>query len=287
MTVSSVQIWRHRVTQDTAWGAVPVRAAAAMTPTQGEGVPRPVTAWDELTTRPAATPHFLSLGDELIDGALGGGIGPGVTEIWGEEGSGKSHLGLLLALQVQLPLELGGLDGTAVYISTEGSIPVTRLKSLSEGIIERHPWMRIWSFLDNISVYNVQTFEEQQRILFSELPMRLSEDRSVRLVVIDSISGLLRTELHLHELARVHGVRIIAINQVADVVSGADSGGAILHRVKPALGLTWTVGLSARIAVTRDQRGRRQLHVLKSPCAPDASIDFTILDTCITASNNS
>ncbi|CEO97584.1 hypothetical protein PBRA_000929 [Plasmodiophora brassicae] len=215
-----------------------------MTPTQGEGVPRPVTAWDELTTRPAATPHFLSLGDELIDGALGGGIGPGVTEIWGEEGSGKSHLGLLLALQVQLPLELGGLDGTAVYISTEGSIPVTRLKSLSEGIIERHPWMRIWSFLDNISVYNVQTFEEQQRILFSELPMRLSEDRSVRLVVIDSISGLLRTEcapstersihvfhlsVHLHELARVHGVRIIAINQVADVVSGADSGGAILQ----------------------------------------------------------
>lgn len=116
MTVPPVQIWWHRVTQDTAWGAVPVRAAAAMTPTQGEDVPRPVTAWDELTTRPAATPHFLSLGDELIDGALGGGIGPGVTEIWGEEGSGKSHLGLLLALQVQL--SVSGCVGSLGFVVT-------------------------------------------------------------------------------------------------------------------------------------------------------------------------
>jgi hypothetical protein len=55
--------------------------------------------------------HHLSL---IIDGVQG------ITEISGEAGTGKTQFALRLALQVQLPAVEGGLDGAALYISSEG-----------------------------------------------------------------------------------------------------------------------------------------------------------------------
>lgn len=67
----------------------------------------------------------------VLDDWLRGGIPCGhLTEFAGEAGAAKTQLCLQLLLAVQLPHAVGGLDGAAVYIHTEGRAPLTRLKQL-------------------------------------------------------------------------------------------------------------------------------------------------------------
>ena len=48
----------------------------------------------------------------LMDTLLSGGlVVPGINEIAGNSGAGKTQLCLQLCLNVQLPAELGGLNG--------------------------------------------------------------------------------------------------------------------------------------------------------------------------------
>ena len=51
----------------------------------------------------------------------------------GEAGSAKTQLALQCLARVQLPRELGGLDGSAVYIYTEGDPPLKRMSQLLQG----------------------------------------------------------------------------------------------------------------------------------------------------------
>ena len=71
-----------------------------------------------------------------LDAWLRGGVPTrSVTEIAGEAGSAKTQLALQLLIAAQLPREMGGLDGTAVYVHTEGRAPLSRLKQL----VASHP----------------------------------------------------------------------------------------------------------------------------------------------------
>jgi DNA-repair protein XRCC3 len=74
-----------------------------------------------------------------LDAWLRGGVPTrSVTEIAGEAGSAKTQLALQLLIAAQLPREMGGLDGTAVYVHTEGRAPLSRLKQL----VASHPAVR-------------------------------------------------------------------------------------------------------------------------------------------------
>ena len=71
-----------------------------------------------------------------LDAWLRGGVPTrSVTEIAGEAGSAKTQLALQLLIAAQLPREMGGLDGAAVYVHTEGRAPLSRLKQL----VASHP----------------------------------------------------------------------------------------------------------------------------------------------------
>ncbi|MEM3590306.1 MAG: helix-hairpin-helix domain-containing protein, partial [Candidatus Bathyarchaeia archaeon] len=62
----------------------------------------------------------LTTGSKAIDELLGGGIETQtITEFYGEYGVGKSVLCHQLSVNVQLPIDKGGLDGGALYIDTE------------------------------------------------------------------------------------------------------------------------------------------------------------------------
>ena len=75
----------------------------------------------------------------VFDAWLRGGVPTrSVTEIVGEAGAAKTQFALQLLLAAQLPSSMGGLDGAAVYVHTEGRAPLTRLKQL----VERHPKIR-------------------------------------------------------------------------------------------------------------------------------------------------
>uniref|UniRef100_A0A2C9KIX7 DNA repair protein RAD51 homolog 3 n=1 Tax=Biomphalaria glabrata TaxID=6526 RepID=A0A2C9KIX7_BIOGL len=68
---------------------------------------------------------------------LGDGIPLGkITEICGAPGLGKTQLCLQLAVDVQIPVDIGGLDGEAVYIDTEGSFIVERLVDIATATVD-------------------------------------------------------------------------------------------------------------------------------------------------------
>src|SRR5437899_1741838 len=62
----------------------------------------------------------LTTGSKSFDELIGGGLETQtITEVYGEYGVGKSILCHQLAVNVQLPVDKGGLDGGALYLDTE------------------------------------------------------------------------------------------------------------------------------------------------------------------------
>src|SRR6266550_2127543 len=74
---------------------------------------------DELM-RMKANVRRLTTGSKSFDELVGGGLETQtITEVYGEYGVGKSILCHQLAVNVQLPVDRGGLDGGALYLDTE------------------------------------------------------------------------------------------------------------------------------------------------------------------------
>ncbi|KAK6091066.1 DNA repair protein xrcc3, partial [Batrachochytrium dendrobatidis] len=85
------------------------------------------------------TQRRLSFGDQILDSAFGGGLLTGsINELFGPASAGKTQLALQLSLQVQMPFSMGGLDGGAMYISTDKNFPSVRLLELSS-FSKAHP----------------------------------------------------------------------------------------------------------------------------------------------------
>ncbi|KAF8923731.1 DNA repair protein xrcc3 [Dissophora ornata] len=181
--------------------------------------------------------HWLSLGDPILDTALGGRgfMTRGITEVAGESAVGKTQLCLQLCLAVQLPLHLGGLDGSAVWLSTEGKFPYGRLESMIGYFVAKHkealPELDADQIRDNIYFDSMADQETQLHIFNYQLPILihdshiLSEEdegeasqkepatdrdddglkwprkKPVKLVIIDSITNNFRSELNVSATA--------------------------------------------------------------------------------------
>jgi len=66
----------------------------------------------------------ITTGSESLDTLIGGGVETkAITEVYGRFATGKSQLAFQLCLNVQLPKEKLGLEGNALFIDTEGSLP--------------------------------------------------------------------------------------------------------------------------------------------------------------------
>ena len=199
----------------------------------------------------------VSFGDDIIDDALGGGIGTNmVTEISGEAGAGKTQVCLKLALQAQLPIERGGLGSTSkvFYLSClEGEFPAKRLEDLAT-VLERKLRMEdvvgedgrqytAKGFLDNVITHMCPNTDDLIEVLSSHVPDMIAKD-NIRLVIIDSVAGVVRPEFHVgvsnaekgsneaklrkHVLFEVHraaqkvvrrsGVALVVVNQVTSLM---------------------------------------------------------------------
>jgi DNA-repair protein XRCC3 len=152
-----------------------------------------------------------------LDAWLRGGVPTrSVTEIVGEAGSAKTQLALQLLIAAQLPRAMGGLDGAAVYVHTEGRAPLSRLKQL----VASHPAVRAFvetktktktkteqkpehDFLRG--VYVVETLDDPDGLwtALASIASVLggnkqrqrhvsSVERPVRLIVVDSVSSPFR-----------------------------------------------------------------------------------------------
>eukprot|EP00037_Helgoeca_nana_P008828 m.78096 g.78096 ORF g.78096 m.78096 type:complete len:302 (+) comp19170_c0_seq2:542-1447(+) len=172
----------------TATAARAAKGAAATV----EYTSQAVTALDMLESPESGT-HVLTTGCAILDGILRGGIrARGITEIVGESASAKTQLCLQLAVTVQLPVEAGGLAGSAVFICTEDAFPNKRMAQLAETAHARWPEMGDTRVSDKVYVEHCGTVAGLLTLLTQRVPVMVRQ--GVRLVIIDSIAALFRGE---------------------------------------------------------------------------------------------
>jgi len=93
-------------------------------------------------------------------------------------------------LTAQKPKSEGGLEGAAVYIHSEGPFPSTRLDQL----VSQYPASKQQQLKNNIHTIRIRTSEEQYQVLAYQLPVFLERHPNIRVVLIDSISAIYRSE---------------------------------------------------------------------------------------------
>lgn len=157
----------------------------------------------------------IDSGAEIINQLLEGGYETdSITTVYGPAGSGKTNICMLCAIST---VKNGR---NVIYIDTDGSFSVSRLKQLSDDYEK---------IMEKIIFFKPTSFEEQKRA-FEE--MRKLESEHIGLVVVDSIAMLYRLELgksddvyetnrelglqisYLLEIARKKNIPILVTNQV-------------------------------------------------------------------------
>lgn len=135
----------------------------------------------------------ITTGSESIDNLLLGGVETGAsTEVYGEFGAGKTQFIHTLLCSVQQLEEKGGLStadkpACAAIIDTEGTFRPERIESISKRF-----GLDPEKSLQNIIVCKVRNSYEERRAL--EEIERLIVNENLKLLVIDSTTGLFRSE---------------------------------------------------------------------------------------------
>ncbi|XP_033209562.1 DNA repair protein rhp57 isoform X5 [Belonocnema kinseyi] len=96
---------------------------------------------------------FLTSGCSEIDSALRGGFSrKGITQIYGEAGSGKTQFALQLCLTVQIPTKENPQTSGALYICTEAHFPTKRLQELlkKSHIAKKYPISGDMIFVEHV-----------------------------------------------------------------------------------------------------------------------------------------
>jgi len=227
----------------------------------------------------------ITTGSKNFDELLGGkGIeSKAITEAFGAYGSGKTQLGLSLAVNVQLPAEQGGAGGKAVYIDTEGTFRPQRIKQMAEGL-GANPEM----VLRNILV--ARAFNSDHQILLLEkITEMIKSGEPIKLVVIDSLTAHFRAEFtgrgqladrqqklnrYMHELMRLaetHNLAVYVTNQVmanpAQLFGDPTTaiGGNIVGHAS-----------TYRLYLRRAKQGSRVAKLIDSPNLPDGEAIYYV-----------
>jgi DNA repair protein RadA len=226
-----------------------------------------------------------------LDALLGGGLETqAITEMYGEFGSGKSQIVHQMAVNVQLPEDLGGLAGSAVYIDTENTFRPERIEQMVNGlgIEDADPQ----EFLQNIHVARAHT-SDHQMLLVETARERAAEmrdsDRPVRIFIIDSLTAHFRAEYagrgtlatrqqklnrHMHDLFKL----VDENNAVALVTNQVMSNPAVFFGdpTKPIGGNIVGHTATFRLYLRKSKGGKRIARLVDSPNLPEGEATFMV-----------
>ena len=222
--------------------------------------------------------HYITTGSENLNNLLGGrGIeSRAITEAFGAYGSGKTQLGLMLAVNVQLPIEKGGVGGKAIFIDTEGTFRPVRIKQMAEGLGANPE-----KVLKNILVARAFN-SDHQMLLLDKIGEMVKSGEPIKLLVIDSLTAHFRAEYsgrgqladrqqklnrYMHDLmklAETHNIAVYVTNQVmanpAQMFGDPTTaiGGNIVGHAS-----------TFRMYLRRGKQGSRVAKLIDSPNLPD------------------
>ena len=231
----------------------------------------------------------LTTGSKKLDALLGGGIETqAITEFYGEYGSGKSQIAHQLCVNVQLPVEEGGLDGGALYIDTENTFRVERITQMA-----RHMGLDPEDVLKRIILAEAYTSDHQMFLL--ENSDKVIKENNIKLIIIDSLTAHFRSEYigrenlaerqqrlnqHMHKLIRLAR----AFNAVALVTNQVMSSPDVFfgESVRPIGGHIVAHTSHTRIYLRKAGRGPvRIARLVSSPYLPEGECVFRITENGI------
>ena len=168
----------------------------------------------------------LSTGSKALDKIVDGGLETQtISEFYGEYGSGKSQICHQLCVNVQLPIERGGLNGGALYVDTENTFRLERIVQMSN-----HLGLDPEQVVKNIIYAEAYTSDHQMFLL--ENADEIIKANNIKLIIIDSLTAHFRSEYigremlasrqqklnkHMHKLvalARAFNAVAVVTNQV-------------------------------------------------------------------------
>ena len=248
----------------------------------------------------------LTWGVDEVDDLLGGGVETqSITEVYGEFGAGKSQVTHQLAVNVQLPSEHGGLEGSAIFVDSEDTFRPERIDQMVRGHDDEvlQDTMELFGMeeasadneediealveavLDNIHV--AKAFNSNHQILLAEKAKELAsesqdEEFPVRLLCVDSLTAHFRAEYvgrgelaerqqklnkHLHDLMRVGDLNNTAVVVTNQVAANPDSffGDPTQPIGGNILGHTSTF----RIYLRKSKGNKRIVKLVDAPNLPD------------------
>ncbi|EPY38386.1 meiotic recombination protein DMC1 [Angomonas deanei] len=182
---------------------------------------------------------------------------------------------------------MGGGNGKAVYIDTEGTFRPERIKPIAERF-----GLDNAAILENIMVARAYTHEHQAHLL-SLVAAKMAEDQ-FSLLVVDSITALFRVDFsgrgelaerqqklgkmlsHLMKIAEEYNVAVFITNQVV-----SDPGGAsmfVADPKKPVGGHILAHASTTRLSLRKGRGDQRVCKIFDSPSLPEAECVYSISD---------
>jgi DNA repair protein RadA len=228
----------------------------------------------------------LTTGSKALDELLGGGLETQtITEFYGEYGSGKSQICHQLCVNVQLPVDRGGLEASALYIDTENTLRPERIVQMAT-----HLGLDPQKTVRNI-IY-AEAYNSDHQILLLEKADAKIKENNVRLIIVDSLTSHFRSEYlgretlaerqqkinkHMHRLIRLAQ----AFNAVAVVTNQvmAKPDAFFGERVEAVGGHIVGHTSHTRIFLRKASGGRVRIgRLVSSPYLPEGERVFKITE---------
>ena len=234
---------------------------------------------------------FITTSSKELDNLLGGkGVETkAITEVFGAYGSGKTQIGLTLAVNTQMPIDKGGAEGKVAFIDTEGTFRPERIKQIAE-----KKGLNADAVLKNILVARAFN-SDHQILLIDRIGELIKNGEPIKLVIVDSLTAHFRAEFsgrgqladrqqklnrYLHSLMRMaeqFNLGIYVTNQVManPAMMFGDPTTAIGGNI---------VGHAStyRLYVRRGKKSSRVAKLIDSPNLPDNECVFFISEGGVT-----
>lgn len=180
--------------------------------------------------------EYITTGSSELNKILGGGFQTGkLTEVYGPFKSGKTALASTISVTCQLPIKDGGLDTSVAYIDTENTFSKEKIKRIAKrfGLNSKETLSRI---------YHARIYSSDHQSQMIQKAETLCKTRGVRLIIVDSLMALMRSEyvgigklavrqgvlnsmIHgLSRIAETYNCAVLLTNQVATKMMGMFSG---------------------------------------------------------------
>ena len=225
----------------------------------------------------------IKTGSEELDALIGGGVETmAITECYGKFSSGKSQVGFQLSLNVQKPVEQGGLAGNVLFIDTESTFRPERIAQLAE-----NAGMNADDVLKNIMVAKAVN-SDHQMVLVDKIE-EIVKDKNIRLIVVDSLTSHFRADYvgrgalsdrqqklnkHVHALQKLadkFNLAIYITNQVMD-----NPGIMFGDPTTPIGGHVLAHAATYRIYLRKGKEEKRIARLVDSPNMPEGECVFKV-----------